>query len=180
MLEKGKIVSSALLFLGEVREYNNNNYEIHKVALELMEEVMLEFSTSRYLRSNLDYRKLTKKTTNLDPEGRFVYNIPVDCLTLVRAVNNEPFEEMGETIHSYSDTLTLVINRKIPFEEVKLTYFTFLKLMLCKKIAEVYPQFQDKLQYINQNIAAEELKLSIAEAPKHLSYIDKQAFGRGY
>ena len=31
MLRKGQIVANALLLLGEVRNYNNNNYQIYQV-----------------------------------------------------------------------------------------------------------------------------------------------------
>lgn len=179
-LDKGKIVSSALLMLGEVREYNNNNYELYIVATELIDEVTDEFSVSHFMKSNLDYRKLTLATENVDPEGRFIYNIPVDCYSIVRAVGNVPFEEIGERVHSYVEDLTVIINRKIPFLELKDIYFQIIKLKLCKKLAEVYPQFASKLEYIMGAIIEEELKLSILESTKHLSYTENSAFGRGF
>ena len=33
MIKKGNVIASALLMLGEVRNYNNNNYEMYKLSL---------------------------------------------------------------------------------------------------------------------------------------------------
>lgn len=178
MLEKGNIVSSALLALGEVKEYNNNNYEIYTVAQDLLEEVLREFQLSP-LRSNfLEYRKLLKARKGLDCEGRCIYLFPIDAISVVRSVSNEEFEIMGEFIHSYSSDLTVVINKKTEFNEIRDIYFTLLKLLLAKKVAELYPQFNNKLEYIYSLIRDEEQKISIAEI-RGFNYLTKDsAFSR--
>lgn len=178
MLEKGSVVSSALLALGEVKEYNNNNYEIYKVAQDLLEEVLREFQLSPLRTNFLEYRKLLKAISKEDVEGRTIYLFPVDAVTIIRAVNNSEYEIIGEFIHSYDDDLTVLINKRINFNEIKDIYFSLLKLLLAKKIAEVYPQFTNKLEYVLAELAKEELKISIAEV-KGFNYIEKNtAFSR--
>lgn len=179
MLEKGKIISSALRTMGEIKEYNNDNYEIYKNAKLMLEEVILEMSVSQYLNSNLDYRTLNKTQNEVDEEGRFIYEIPEDTISIVRAKDGVDFEEVGETIRSYSDTLTVLINRKIRFEEYKELYFSLFKWKLCVKLCEAYAQYEKKTSYILQMLALEENKLSLIEFPKTNSYIKKDSFGRG-
>lgn len=178
MLNKGTIVSSALLTLGEVKEYNNNNYEIYKVAQDLLEEVLKEFQLSPLRTNFIDYRTLLKANQEFDEEGRRIYLFPVDAVTIVRSVGNVEYEIIGEHIHSYADDLKVVINRTINFNEIKDIYFSLLKLLLAKKIAEVYPQFTNKLEYVLAELAKEELKISIAEV-KGFNYTEKNtAFSR--
>ncbi|WP_407536550.1 hypothetical protein [Cetobacterium somerae] len=178
MLNKGTIVSSALLALGEVKEYNNNNYEIYKVAHDLLEEVLKEFQLSPLRTNFIDYRKLLRASKEYDEEGRRIFLFPIDAVTIVRSVGNVDYEIVGEHIHSYADDLTLIINRVINFNEIKDIYFTILKLLLAKKVAEVYPQYNNKIQYIMAEIQNEEEKIAITEV-KGFNYLEKgTAFSR--
>lgn len=178
MLNKGTIVSSALLTLGEVKEYNNNNYEIYQVAQDLLEEVLKEFQLSPLRTNFIDYRTLLKANQEFDEEGRRIYLFPVDAVTIVRSVGNVEYEIIGEHIHSYDKELTLLINKKIDFNEIKDIYFSLLKLLLAKKIAEVYPQFTSKLEYIYAQILEEENKIAVAEV-RGFNYLEKgTAFSR--
>lgn len=178
MLEKGSIVSSALLALGEVKEYNNNNYEIYKVAQDLLEEVLREFQLSPLKTNFIEYRKLLRANVNSDLEGRIIYLFPVDAVSIVRSVNNSDYEIIGEHIHSYDEELELLINKKIDFNEINDYYFPLLKLLLAKKVAEVYPQFNNKIPYIMAEIQNEEGKIAIVEI-KGFNYLEKgTAFSR--
>lgn len=178
MLNKGTIVSSALLTLGEVKEYNNNNYEIYKVAQDLLVDVLNEFQLSPVRSNFLEYRELLRANKPNDIEGRYIYLIPIDAISILRTVDNSEYEIVGEFIHSYNDKLTVIINKKINFNEIRDIYFSLLKLLLAQRVAEVYPQFASKIEYIYAMIQKEEEEIARAEI-RGFSYIEKNnAFSR--
>ena len=126
----------------------------------------------------MDYRQLLKANEGVDEEGRFIYLLPVDAVSVLRSVGNYEYEIMGEHIHSYAVDLKVVINRKINFNEIKDVYFQLLKFWTAKKIAEVYPQFENKLEYIYAQMQEEENKIAMLEV-KGFNYLERgTAFSR--
>lgn len=147
MINRGEVISSALRSLGEVRDYNNTNYAIYKVAETIMNEVEDEISLFPYLPRNLVYRKLNLSTQTPDYEDRLIYSIEPDVISVVRLVKNVPFEIIGETLHTYEEGAVALCNVKIRLEEQNRIYFGVYKWLLCIKLTEAYEQYKKMAEY---------------------------------
>lgn len=183
MINKGEVIKASLLALGEVQNYNNNDYAIYLVAEQLFSQVENEISTSPYFVRNLTYRKLNVSTKSPDLENRNVYVIEPDVINIIRIVNNADFEIIGENIHTYESSAVALLNVKLRLEEQNALYFNLYKWLLCTKLCEAYAQFEKKLQYVNSMYAIEVDKIVRMFPPTSYDYseenIEQSAIYRG-
>lgn len=173
MLNKGQIISSALRSLGEVKEYNNNNYQIYQVAESIFPEVELEISNGTILSRNLVYRELNKSTLGTDPENRTIFVLPVDVINVVRLVSQQPFDIVGENLHTYGENCTALCNIKIRLEEQNELYFGIYKWLLCIKLIEAYDQYKKYTEYAHTMYEKEQIKINNMFMPTAYDYAEK-------
>ena len=183
MINKGYVIKSSLLALGEVQNYNNNDYAIYKVAEELFKSVENEISTQPYFARNLAYRKLKVSTKSPDQEKRVMYVIEPDIIDVIRLVNNPSFEIIGQNIHTYEKSAIALVNIRLRLEEQNELYFNIYKWLLCIRLCEAYAQFEKKLQYVNSMYAIEVDKIVRMFPPTSYDYseenIEQSAIYRG-
>lgn len=174
MLRKGQIVANALLLLGEVRNYNNNNYQIYQVAMDIIETIVNEIGSSPVYRANAIKSELTlvKKENN-----KFYYNKPSEMLSIVRGYTkyNElaPYEIEGEYITSNIEDLTILYCRPLPIEEYPGYYSDIFSYSLAEKLAEAFSQYNKKLDYIVSKKKQAEYKINRIEAPRWRNYLNE-------
>lgn len=174
MLEKGQIVANALLLLGEVRNYNNNNYQIYQVAMDIIESILNDIGSSPVFRANAVRTKLTlaKQENN-----RYYYNKPAEMLSVVRGYSkyNEqaPYEIEGEYIVSDINDLSILYCRPISLEEYPEYYSDIFSYSLAEKLAEAFTQYNKKLDYVASKKRQAEFKINRIEAPKWRNYLNE-------
>lgn len=173
MLSKGQIVSNALLLLGEVRNYNNNNYQIYKVAMDIIETIIDYIGSSPIFRANAVRTELTLvKTEN----NKYYYNKPAEMISIIRGYTkyNElaPYEIEGEYIVSELENLDILYCRPIPIEEYPSYYSDLFSFSLAEKLAESFSQYEKKLSYIASKKNQAEFKINKIEAPKWRNYLN--------
>ncbi len=172
MIKKGNVISNALLMLGEVRNYNNNNYEMYKIAMQMLESVLNDVGANPSFRANALETKLTLAKKD---NGRYYYNIPIDMLSVIKSYddNNQDaeYEIIGEYIVSPYDDLRFAYCRAIPIEDYPNYYNEYLSLCLAEKLAEAFDQYNKKLQYVVSKKQKEAGNIAIIEAVHWRKYI---------
>lgn len=153
MLNRNKIISTSLLKLGEVADYNDNRSEIYKVASTLLDNVIDTVASKNDFLFNATTIKLTKFGIDEDT-GEIVYNKPIDFLNKIKFVNGLARIE-NEFIYSDVDNLLLQYCKKIDFSEIPEYMFNYLVYSLATELAETYTQYQSRLSMLNARLEQE-------------------------
>ena len=172
MIKKGNVIASALLMLGEVRNYNNNNYEMYNIAMQMLDTILDDIGANPSFRAN---SLETALTVSRQENGKYYYNIPIDMLCVIRACDeyeqDAEFEIVGEYIISYCKNLKLTYCRAIPIEDYPNYYNEYLGLCLAEKLAEAFDQYNKKLQYVMEKRKKEAGNIAVIEAIRWRRYV---------
>lgn len=153
MLSRDRIISTALLKLGEVSAYNDNRSQIYQIADNLLNNVIDTVASRNDFLFNATTIQLTKFGKD-DITGEIQYNIPVDFLNKITFVNGLGRIE-NEYIFSTTDNLQLQYCKKIDFSDIPMYMFNYLVYALATELAETYQQYIDRLQVLNQRLEQE-------------------------
>lgn len=172
MIKKGNVIANALLMLGEVRNYNNNNYEMYNIAMQMLSTILEDVGANPSFRAN---SLETALTLSKQEKGKYYYNIPIDMLCVIRAYDDynqeAEYELVGEYIISYCKNLKIIYCRAMPIEDYPNYYNEYLSLCLAEKLSEAYEQYNKKLQYVIEKRKKEAGNIAIIEAARWRKYI---------
>lgn len=181
MLEKGKIIQTALIRLGNITSYNDDRSRIYKSCEDMMDSIISSICSESSLNFQTTNVKLTKYGTA--ENGEYIYNIPNDFLSVcirpkkIRSLNgyiDSPRKEMtypkktysrvqGEYIYSNSDNLSLHYARKIPLTEFPDYLEEVIVWRLACDVALINPAFVERLPYCEMKANEALVKVQIRE-----------------
>ena len=165
MLSRDRIISTTLLKLGEVNNYNDNKSEIYMVANTLLENVIDNIAT----RNDFLFNAVTAYLTEygrIKETGEIIYNLPSDFLNKIGFIGGMGRIE-NEFIYSTTDKLQMRYCRKIDFSEIPKYMFNYMVYGLATEISETYTQYTDRLQLLNSRLEQEKNNVySIEFSPK--------------
>lgn len=146
MIDKGKVIQTVLLRLGKNNQYNDNKSQEYEIAEQLLENVLSNCATRTTFLFNAVTAKLTSIGKNDLGENRF--NIPVDCLNIIRA--KEDYRQEGEFLYSSSSELHIQYCRDIEITEYPKSMFEYVVMALCKEMCLAYDSYLDRLPYFKE------------------------------
>ena len=121
MLDRGNIIESAFLKLGEVGQiYSDNRTEQYEVAGKLLDNILETVALDTDFLFNATTVNLNKNINSSNDFGEYRYNIPNDFLTIIRYSDNMKFE--GEFIYSTNENLNITYCRKIELKNTRSTW----------------------------------------------------------
>ena len=158
MLDRGNIIESAFLKLGEVGQiYSDNRTEQYEVAGKLLDNILETVALDTDFLFNATTVILNKNINSTNDFGEYRYNIPNDFLALIRYSDNMKFE--GEFIYSTNENLNITYCRKITIEEYPAYMKNYLILKLAVELCNTYSAYSDKLSTIHGYLSDEMIKI---------------------
>lgn len=159
MLDRGNIIELTFLKLGEVGNlYSDNRTEQYKIAETLFKNILETVATDTDFLFNATTVKLDKNINGKNDFDENRYNAPNDFLSLVRYNDSMKFE--GEFFYSKNDELNVTYCRKIALEEYPDYMKNYLIYKLAVELCGAYSAYQDKLNYMQENLNSEKIKIS--------------------
>ncbi|MGL6024549.1 MAG: hypothetical protein ACRCZ9_03920 [Fusobacteriaceae bacterium] len=148
MISKDNVITLAWLTIGEQSQmYNGNITDRQKVAEFLLDAVIRNTASDTNFLFNSKKIKLHKNADEINYDGDFRYNIPVDFLNKIWLSDVEArFEH--EFIYSKSDDLEMAYCYSLPLSEFPDYMETYLTVELGKKLCVAYDTFNNKLSYL--------------------------------
>ena len=153
MLSRDRIISTTLLKIGEVNNYNDNKSEVYKIANTLLENIIDNIAT----RNDFLFNAVTAYLTEygrIEETGEIIYNLPSDFLNKLSFAGGDGRIE-NEFIYSTTEKLQMRYCRKIDFSEIPKYMFNYIVYGLATEIAETYTQYTDRLQLLNARLEQE-------------------------
>ena len=158
MLDRGNIIESAFLKLGEVGQiYSDNRTEQYEVAGKLLDNILETVALDTDFLFNATTVNLNKNINSSNDFGEYRYNIPNDFLTIIRYSDNMKFE--GEFIYSTNDSLNITYCRKIAIEEYPQYMKNYLIYKLSVELCNTYSAYSDKLSTMHGYLSDERRKI---------------------
>ena len=158
MLDRGNIIESAFLKLGEVGQiYSDNRTEQYEVAGKLLDNILETVALDTDFLFNATTVNLNKNINSSNDFGEYRYNIPNDFLTLVRYSDNMKFE--GEFIYSTNENLNITYCRKIAIEEYPQYMKRYLIYELAVELCNTYSAYENKLNTMHGYLSDEKIKI---------------------
>ena len=158
MLDRGNIIESAFLKLGEVGQiYSDNRTEQYEVAGKLLDNILETVALDTDFLFNATTVSLNKNINSSNDFGEYRYNIPNDFLTIIRYSDNMKFE--GEFIYSTNENLNITYCRKIAIEEYPSYMKNYLILKLSVELCNTYSAYSDKLNIMHRYLSDEKIKI---------------------
>ena len=140
-MDRGEIISETLLMLGENDAYNDNKSDMYKICEKMLDSVINNIATSSAFLFNAITVKLTS-VGQIDGENKF--NLPVDCLNILRC--NKSYRLENEFIYS-------------PENEIKIQYcrrpdnlFNLMVAMTAKKMALAVNTYNSRLEIFETEV----------------------------
>lgn len=144
MLSKDEIIKNALLSLGENTIYNDNKKEIYKICEIELEKVTDNIAYSTGFLFNATTVELTE---NGKVGDEIKYNMPVDCLNIIRGFGE--WRRESEYIYSTEKKLKIQYCRKIPLNEFPDELFNLVVAMLCREMCLTFSTYNKKLEFFD-------------------------------
>lgn len=158
MLDRGNIIESAFLKLGEVGQiYSDNRTEQYEVAGKLLDNILETVALDTDFLFNATTVNLNKNINSTNDFGEYRYNIPNDFLTIIRYSDNMKFE--GEFIYSTNASLNITYCRKIAIEEYPQYMKNYLIYKLSVELCNTYSAYSDKLNTMHGYLSDEKTKI---------------------
>lgn len=158
MLDRGNIIESAFLKLGEVGQiYSDNRTEQYEVAGKLLDNILETVALDTDFLFNATTVNLNKNINSTNDFGEYRYNIPNDFLTIIRYSDNMKFE--GEFIYSTNENLNITYCRKIAIEEYPQYMKNYLIYKLSVELCNTYSAYSDKLSTMHGYLSDERTKI---------------------
>ena len=158
MLDRGNIIESAFLKLGEVGQiYSDNRTEQYEVAGKLLDNILETVALDTDFLFNATTVNLNKNINSTNDFDEYRYNIPNDFLTIIRYSDNMKFE--GEFIYSTNESLNITYCRKIAIEEYPQYMKNYLIYKLSVELCNTYSAYSDKLSTMHGYLSDERAKI---------------------
>ena len=158
MLDRGNIIESAFLKLGEVGQiYSDNRTEQYEVAGKLLDNILETVALDTDFLFNATTVNLNKNINSTNDFDEYRYNIPNDFLTIIRYSDNMKFE--GEFIYSTNESLNITYCRKIAIEEYPQYMKNYLIYKLSVELCNTYSAYSDKLSAMHGHLSDERTKI---------------------
>lgn len=150
MIDKNKVIGSALLILGANTVYNDNKSDEYKIANNLLEVVAEEIIGDDDFLFSSSTVELT--SVGINELGENIFNIPIDFLRLIKG---EDLRIENEFIYSKNANLIIQYGRKIDVLEYPNYIERLLTLGLAKKLALAFNSYLDRFQMLVQEYETE-------------------------
>lgn len=144
MITKDEIIKHTLLNLGENTIYNDNKKEIYKICEIELDKVINSIAYSTGFLFNATTVELTESG---EVGGEIKYNMPVDCLNIIRGFGN--WRKENEYIYSTDKNLKIQYCRKISLNEFPDELFSLMVAMLCREMCLTFSTYNKKLEFFN-------------------------------
>lgn len=146
-MDRGEIISETLLMLGENDVYNDNKSDMYKICEKMLDSVIDNIATSSAFLFNAITTKLTT-VGQVDNENKF--NLPVDCLNVLRCNKNYRLE--NEFIYSTSNEIKIQYCRRIDFSEIPDNLFNLIVAMTGRKMALAVNTYNSRLEVLEAEV----------------------------
>lgn len=153
MIDKGEVIKHTFLNLGENTIYNDNKNDLYKICEIQLEKVVSNIAYSTAFLFNAITVKLTHYG-NIDDEYKF--NIPIDCLNIVRCNHN--YRTENEFIYSEEPEIKMLYCRRIDLTEIPANLFDLIVAMTAREMCFAVNTYNKRLE----KFEAEVLKLKNA------------------
>ena len=146
-MDRGEIISETLLMLGENSIYNDNKSDMYKICEKMLDSVIDNIATSSAFLFNAITTKLTT-VGQVDNENKF--NLPVDCLNVLRC--NKDYRLENEFIYSTSNEIKIQYCRRIDFTEIPDNLFNLIVAMTGRKMALAVNIYNNRLEILEAEV----------------------------
>ena len=143
-MDRGEIITETLLMLGENDVYNDNKSDICE---KMLDSVISNIATSSAFLFNAITTKLTT-VGQVDGENKF--NLPIDCLNVLRCNKNYRLE--NEFIYSSESEIKIQYCRKIDFTEIPDNLFNLIVAMTGRKMALAVNAYNSRLEILEAEV----------------------------
>lgn len=156
MIVKDNIISIAMLKLGEVNYYNDNQYDMRKIADKLLDNVILNIAVRNDFLFNSRTVKLTLNLMDKNENtGEYRYNLPTDFLNKIRFLNDPSARIENEFIYSTKKDLLMQYCYKMSLSDYPDYLQNYMIYALATEMAETYNKYIDRLSFLNQRLEEE-------------------------
>ena len=146
-MDRGKIIAETLLILGENDVYNDNKSDMYEICEKMLDSVIDNIATSSAFLFNAITTKLTT-VGQVDNENKF--NLPVDCLNVLRC--NKDYRLENEFIYSTSNEIKIQYCRRIDFSEIPDNLFNLIVAMTGRKMALAVNTYNNRLEILEAEV----------------------------
>lgn len=181
-LQRGQIIQTALLKLGNVNDYNDTRSKKYRACEAMMNSVIEQVCSDNSFR----FQSTTVRLTSFDiskETGEYILNLPQDFAgvqlrvkrpktvgkyperlgTLVDDRTTTNYRIQGEFIYSDTEVVTLNYVRKLQLSEIPLYMQQYIVLVMAKELCLMYPEYNDRLVYIERSIQQERANVQMRE-----------------
>ena len=146
-MDRGEIITETLLMLGENDVYNDNKSDMYKICEKMLDSVIDNIATSSAFLFNAITTKLTT-VGQVDGENKF--NLPVDCLNVLRC--NKDYRLENEFLYSTENKIKIQYCRKINFTEIPDNLFNLIVAMTGRKMALAVNTYNNRLEILETEV----------------------------
>ena len=146
-MDRGEIITEILLMLGENDVYNDNKSDMYKICEKMLDSVIDNIATSSAFLFNAITTKLTT-VGQVDGENKF--NLPVDCLNVLRC--NKDYRLENEFLYSTENEIKIQYCRKINFTEIPDNLFNLIVAMTGRKMALAVNTYNNRLEILETEV----------------------------
>lgn len=146
-MDRGEIIAETLLMLGENDVYNDNKSDMYEICEKMLDSVIDNIATSSAFLFNAITTKLTT-VGQVDGENKF--NLPIDCLNVLRC--NKEYRLENEFIYSTNSEIKIQYCRKINFTEIPDNLFNLIVAMTGRKMALAVNTYNNRLEILEAEV----------------------------
>jgi hypothetical protein len=146
-MDRGEIIVETLLMLGENDVYNDNKSDMYEICEKMLDSVIDNIATSSAFLFNAITTKLTT-VGQVDGENKF--NLPIDCLNVLRC--NKEYRLENEFIYSTNSEIKIQYCRKINFTEIPDNLFNLIVAMTGRKMALAVNTYNNRLEILEAEV----------------------------
>lgn len=146
-MDRGEIISETLLMLGENDAYNDNKSDMYKICEKMLDSVIDNIATSSAFLFNAI---TTKLTTVCQVDGENKFNLPIDCLNVLRCNKNYRLE--NEFIYSSESEIKIQYCRRIDFTEIPDNLFNLIVAMTGRKMVLAVNTYNNRLEILETEV----------------------------
>jgi len=146
-MDRGEIIAETLLMLGENDVYNDNKSDMYEICEKMLDSVIDNIATSSAFLFNAITTKLTT-VGQVDGENKF--NLPIDCLNVLRC--NKEYRLENEFIYSTDSEIRIQYCRKINFTEIPNNLFNLIVAMTGRKMALAVNTYNNRLEILEAEV----------------------------
>lgn len=147
MIDRGEVIKDVFLKLGENTTYNDNKGDLYEVCNEKLDKAIDKIAYSSAFLFNAITVELTTYNT---VDGEYKFNLPIDCLNLLRC--NKEYRLENEFVYSEEATIKIQYCRRIDLTEFPDNLFELLVLMTAKEMALAYSTYNSRVEFFENEI----------------------------